>query len=130
MVKTASQLWLDLNREKYTCAKCGFRTANKTHWERHCRSARHFFHTEIQPKCPRDCKIVIASFLPFTKLTQLGQLGLDAVQYATQAQIEWYDHRQIHLIRKFRAVPVDPRARTVFLGVRRGRNLQSLTFVI
>ena len=131
MVKPAAQLWWDLNRQKYKCEVCDFCTANKTHWERHKASLKHFLLAELRPQCPRDCKIVIASFLPFTQLTKLGQLGLDAVQYAVKDRIQWYEHNQIYLVDKFTlTAPEDPPSRTVYLGVRRGHNLQSLTFVI
>ena len=131
MEHTATEMWWDLNREKYKCEACGFCTANKAHWERHKASLKHFLLATLRPECPRDCKIVIASFLPFTKLTRLGQIGLDAVQYAVGDRIKWYDHRQIFLYRKFSVkAPGDLPSRTVYLGVRRGRNLQSLTFVV
>ena len=131
MVKPAPQLWLELNRTKYQCKACGYTTANKTHWERHKTSLKHFLLAELSPRCPRDCKIVIASFLPFTHLTKLGRIGIDAVKYAVKPTIKWYDHRQIYMYKKFTVrAPEDPPSRTVFLGVRRGHNLRSLAFAV
>ena len=132
MVKPAAELWWDLNRTKYQCKVCGYTTANKTHWERHKASLKHFLLTELRSKCPRDCKIVIASFLPFTHLTKLGRIGIDAVKYAVKPTIKWYDHRQIYLCmkNKFTRVPEGLPAQTVYLGVRRGHTLQSLAFVV
>ena len=131
MVKPAAQLWWDLNRQKYKCEACDFCTANRTHWDRHKASLKHFLLAELRLQCPRDCKIVIASFLPFTQLTKLGQLGLDAVQYAVKDRIQWYEHNQIYLVDKFTlTAPEDPPSRTVYVGVRRGHTLQSLTFVV
>ena len=131
MVKSAAEMWWDLNRTKYKCTACDFCTANRTHWKRHKASLKHFLLAELRPQCPRDCKIVIASFLPFPLLTKLGQLGLDAVQYAVKDQIHWYEHNQIYLMNKFTLMdPEDPPSRTVYVGVRRGHNLQSLTFVV
>ena len=132
MVKTAAEMWWDLNRQKYKCEACDFCTANRTHWERHKASLKHFLLAELRPNCPRDCKIVIASFLPFTQLTKLGQIGIDAVQYALTDRIKWYNHNQIYLVNKkyFKVVPGDPPSQTVYLGVRRGHTLQSLTFVV
>ena len=130
MVKPASQLWLDLNREKYSCKACGFTTANKAHYDRHVKSLKHFLLAEFAKECPRDCKIVVASFLPFTVLTKLGRLGIAAVEYAVRDTITWYDHRQIYLKKRVRVVLASPRARTVYVGVRRGHSLQSLAFEI
>ena len=60
----ACALWKDLNRSKYTCAACRFRTYNLTHYERHCDTAKHFLLNGFAKEAPLDIKAVVASFLP------------------------------------------------------------------
>ena len=126
MVKTAREVWIALNEDRYECPDCGFRSPNLAHFTRHLRSDKHWLMTEFRTQCPRDLKIVVASFLPFMKLTNLGQLGFDAVSMAVGPPIVWLEKRRIIQRVGLAGLP----ARTVYLGGRSGRNLRSLAFVL
>ena len=67
----AHVLWQQLNRNRYRCEVCRFRSYNAAHWQRHLDSAKHWLLTEFRWKCPKDLKILIASFLPPYKLFRL-----------------------------------------------------------
>ncbi len=127
MVKTNREIWIELNEDRYECPACGFRTPNLAHFRRHLASDKHWLMTEFREECPRDLKIVVASFLPFVKLTNLGQLGLDAVTCAVGPPIVWLTHPR-RIIQK--VDPAGPLARGAYLGGRSGRNLRSLAFVL
>ena len=64
-------LWQQLNRNKYRCEVCRFRSYNAAHWQRHLNSAKHWLLTEFRDDCPKDLKILIASFLPPYKIFRL-----------------------------------------------------------
>ena len=125
MVKSAQEMWHDLNFDKYTCPECGFRSPNHAHWYRHVRSDKHFLLGDFAVNAPRDIKVLVASFLPFVKLTRLGQLGLDAVTMAVGRRVQWMNQRIIRL-----GDPANPPFRTVFLGGHSEHNLRSLAFVL
>ena len=126
MVKTARQIWIALNEDRYECPVCGFKTPNLAHFRRHLASDKHFLMTDFRDNCPRDLKVLVASFLPFMKLTHLGQLGLDAVCMAVGPPIVWLDQRRIIQRVDPEGLPV----RTVYLGGHRDGNLRSLAYVL
>ena len=126
MVKSAREMWIDLNQDRYKCEACDFRTPNLAHWCRHENSDKHFLMTTFRDEAPRDVKMLVASFLPFVKLTELGQLGLDAVNMVVGTPIIWLSTRR--LIQ--RVAPGGLPARTVYLGGHSGRNLRSLAYVL
>ena len=64
-MKTNREIWIELNEDRYECPACGFRTPNLAHFRRHLASDKHWLMTEFREECPRDLKIVVASFLPF-----------------------------------------------------------------
>ena len=127
MVKTSRQVWLELNNDRYECSVCGFTSPNLSHFKRHLKSDKHWLMTQFRMECPRDLKVMVASFLPFVKLTDLGQLGLDAVTMAIGPPIVWLDKPR-RVIQ--RVDPVGLPARTVYLGGHSRRNLRSLAFVL
>ena len=72
--KPAHILWQELNRSKYQCKCCKFRSFNAAHYIRHLQSSKHFLLTEFASECPRDLKILIASFLPVYKIFRLPEV--------------------------------------------------------
>ena len=72
-MKPAHVLWQELNRNKWKCPICKFRSFNKAHYDRHLISSKHFLLTEFATQCPRDLKILIASFLPVYKIFRLPE---------------------------------------------------------
>ena len=118
-------MWIDLNHDRYRCDACDFRTPNLAHWCRHDNSDKHFLMTTFRDEAPRDIKLLVASFLPFVKLTELGQLGLDAVQMVLGPPIIWLNNRVIQ-----RVGPGGLPVRTVYLGGHSARNLRSLAYVL
>ena len=126
-MKTSREIWIALNENRYECPVCKFRTPNLAHFRRHLNSDKHWLMTVFAPECPRDLKILVASFLPFVKLTHLGQLGLDAVAMAVGPPIIWLS-RTDRIIQ--RVGPGGLPARTVYLGGHSRRNLRSLAFVL
>ena len=125
MVRTATELWLELNAKKYVCSACGFTTANRAHFKRHFQTTKHFLMTDFRQGVPRDIRVLVASFLPFTLLTRLGQVGLDAVNMAVGRRVRWLNHRVIR-----GGDLANPPVRTVYLGVQRDGMLRSLAFVL
>ena len=125
MVKSAQELWLDLNQGKYKCPECGYQSPNHAHWYRHVRSDKHFLIGHFAVLAPRDIKVLVASFLPFMKLTNLGKLGLDAVNMCVGRRVKWLNRRVIQA-----GAPGDPPFRTVYLGGHSARNLRSLAYVL
>jgi hypothetical protein len=119
-------MWVDLNHDRYKCEACNFRTPNLAHWCRHDDSVKHFLMTTFRDEAPRDIKILVASWLPFVKLTELGQVGLDAVNMVVGSPIIWLSRRRIIQ----RVGPGGLPARTVYLGGHSGRNLRSLAYVL
>ena len=126
MVKPAREMWIELNHDRYRCDCCGFRSPNLTHYLRHAGSDKHFLMTTFRDEAPRDIKIMVASWLPFVKLTELGQVGLDAVNMVVGTPIIWLSRRRIIQ----RVGPGGPPARTVYLGGHSARNLRSLAYVL
>ena len=116
MVKPiAHVLWQELNARKYECKTCNFRSANHAHYDRHIDSSKHFLLNEFREDCPNDLKIVIASFLTFSKLVRLGRNGVCAVNLAWPRPRRW-NHLQIqslHRVVKTVSLP----AQTVASGV-------------
>jgi hypothetical protein len=125
MVKSAQELWLQLNSDRYRCDECGFVSPNHAHWYRHVRSDKHFLLSVFAEEAPRDIKLLVASFLPFVKLTSLGRLGLQAVNLAVGPRVRWITRNVIQV-----GDPEDPPFRTVYLGVHSGNNLRSLAYVL
>ena len=70
-MKPAHELWQELNKSKYVCETCKFRSFNRAHFTRHYVSNKHFLLTEFAKDCPRDLKILIASFLPVYKIFRI-----------------------------------------------------------
>ena len=119
MVKSAPELWNEMNASKYHCEQCDYCTPNRAHWKRHKDSVKHFLMADLAEQCPTDMKVVIASFLPLRQLTNLGRNGVNALTYA-----------QPRLCLNGVISFVDPPVRTVFLGNRRVHTPQTLAFVV
>lgn len=81
-MKPAHELWRELNRNRYECHVCRFRSFNRAHYVRHMDCAKHFLMTEFKSNCPRDLRILIASFLPLYKVIRLKHIGPYALQLA------------------------------------------------
>ena len=64
-------MWRRLNNERYVCSTCKYKTYNLAHYKRHIESSKHFLLTDLRFECPRDLKILIASFLPIYKIHKL-----------------------------------------------------------
>ena len=100
MVKPdAHVLWQELNARRYVCKKCRFRSSNHAHYDRHWDSSKHFLLNEFREECPNDLKILIASFLPFSKLVTLGRNGVLAVNLAWPRPRRW-NHLQIQRLHR------------------------------
>ena len=59
MVMIARTIWRLENAKKYTCPACNFSTHNKSLYNRHKQTIRHWLRTEIY-QAPRDIKMLIA----------------------------------------------------------------------
>ena len=81
-MKPAGELWQELNKNKYNCPVCCFNSFNRAHYLRHRNSSKHFLLTEFKSQCPRDIRILIASFLPLYKVIRLKQIGPYALKLA------------------------------------------------
>ena len=118
MVKSAPELWNEMNASKYHCKKCDYCTPNRAHMDRHKESVKHFLMAEFTDDCPNDMKVVVASFLPLRQLVSLGDNGMKALAY-DKPRLRW------------RVISSEgPHARTVFLGDRRVHTPQTLAFVV
>ena len=80
----ATALWRISNRDRWVCSRCNFSTYSKSHYFRHLTSDKHFLLTEFHDCCPRELRIVIASFLPFYLLSDLKCIGPAALKLAWQ----------------------------------------------
>lgn len=74
-MKCADDLWKELNAGRYKCDVCRFRSFNKAHYARHVHCDKHFLLTHFRWECPRDLKVLIASFLPLYKIIKLSNVG-------------------------------------------------------
>jgi hypothetical protein len=83
-MKCADVLWKELNAGRYKCAVCRFRSFNKAHYARHVHCDKHFLLTHFRWECPRDIKVLIASFLPLYKIIKLSSVGPSAWRHAWQ----------------------------------------------
>ena len=90
-MKPANQLWQELNKHKYNCPVCCFNSFNRAHYLRHRNSSKHFLLTEFKSQCPRDIRILIASFLPLYKVIRLKQIGPYALKLAWRRPAR-YEH--------------------------------------
>ena len=101
MVMKASLIWRRENRSKYYCKCCNYRSHNRAIYTRHENTMSHWLKCEFA-KAPRDIKMLVASFLPFSKITRCGQLAIDAFNYKLIARNATW--------RLTAAAPEDPRA--------------------
>jgi hypothetical protein len=129
MDKRADTLWRLLNASRYECKICRFKSFNKAHWRRHFDSDKHFLLTTFRDECPRDLKIMVASFLPLRKLIRLEHVGRLALTHAWQRPLRYrYLPRMVlpHLFCGRPQLVGDLPVRTaggVILGAYSGRNL-------
>ena len=121
----ADTLWQMLNKNKFACQECGYRSPNRAHWYRHVRSDKHFLLYDFAINCPRDLKILVATFLPFQKLANLGKVGLAAVNLCLPTSVHWTRRRYCAI-----GPSGDPPARNAVWGVAIHDNLQSLAYVL
>lgn len=96
-MKPAHELWQELNRNKYKCKICNFRSFNKNHYVRHIDSSKHFLLTEFKSECPRELRILIASFLPLYKLIRLKSIGPYALRLAWRRPAQYVHHQRVVL---------------------------------
>lgn len=78
--REVKQLWYDLNVNKFRCPICNIRCARNNVWLRHCDTQKHFLLTTFRLQCPRELKILTASFLPLSQVIHLGAVGLLALE--------------------------------------------------
>ena len=98
LTKPAHILWQELNRNRYECPVCNFRSFNAAHYVRHLDSSKHFLLTTIADECPNDLKILIASFLPIYKLFRLpGRNGRLALKLAWKRPSQFRHHPRMVL---------------------------------
>ena len=96
--RPAHVLWQEMNRNKYVCQECKFRSFNAAHYMRHLKSSKHFLLTEFARDCPTDLKILIASFLPVYKLFRLpGRIGRSALRLVWQRPYQFRFHPRVVL---------------------------------
>ena len=97
-IRPAHVLWQQLNRNKYRCEACNFRSSNAAHMVRHQDSTKHFLLTVFARECPNDLKILVASFLPIYKLFRLpGRNGRLALKLAWQRPVQFRYHPRVVL---------------------------------
>jgi hypothetical protein len=90
-MKPANILWQELNKNRYNCPVCCFNSFNRAHYLRHNDSSKHFLLTDFKSNCPRDIRILIASFLPLYKVIRLKHIGPYALRLAWR-QPARYEH--------------------------------------
>ena len=73
----ASHIWRLENRRKYYCPCCNYHSHNRAIFSRHENTISHWLCKEFA-SAPRDIKMVVASFLPFSKINRCGMLAIDA----------------------------------------------------
>ena len=97
-MKPAHILWQELNRNKYRCETCNFRSSNAAHMVRHLNSSKHFLLEIFAKECPNDLKILVASFLPLYKLFRIpGRNGRLALKLAWQRPYQFHYHPRVVL---------------------------------
>ena len=108
----ARKYWTELNSKKYSCPTCGFNTFNKTHFTRHVQSNKYFLITEFAEDCPRDLKILVASFLPVYIIFNLPErISAPALKLAWRQSLT---RDPVHVSCKPLWLPfADPRAQNV-----------------
>ena len=84
---SAREMWQRLNRDRYVCSTCHFKTYNLAHYRRHIQSSKHFLLTDLRHECPSDLKIIIASYLPVYKIYKLKGIGECALRLAWPPQL-------------------------------------------
>ena len=96
--RPAHILWQELNRNKYRCETCNFRSSNAAHMVRHLQSSKHFLLEIFAKQCPNDLKILVASFLPIYKLFRLpGRNGRLALKIAWKRPVHFRYHPRVVL---------------------------------
>ena len=85
MVMKASLIWRLENRSRYHCKCCNYKSHNRAIFTRHENTTSHWLMSEFA-KAPRDIKMLVASFLPFSKINRCGQLAIDAFNHKLAAR--------------------------------------------
>lgn len=128
MVKANSrevrQLWYDLNVNKFKCPICNIRCARKNVWLRHCDTQKHFLLTTFRNQCPRDLKILTASFLPLASILELGSVGLLALDTNMRHNFTYNKRKSIVISSE------GPHARTAYVRGRTADTWRILPLVI
>ena len=76
---TSYEMWILLNKDRYTCECCNYSSYNKSLFVRHLNSTKHWLNDFFFKNCPNDLKVVVGSFLPMQKLIKSGKNGLRAM---------------------------------------------------
>ena len=118
MVKTARELWLQLNENKFECTACNYSGHNGAHWKRHIESTKHFLLHDFGLFAPMDVKVVVASFLPLGTIVTLDD------------KIAWATLKRLYPTREIFKPSTNLLSRSAFLGGRKSRNSQTQAFVL
>lgn len=99
----ASDIWRLENRRKYYCPCCNYYSHNRAIFSRHENTISHWLCKEFA-SAPRDIKMLVAGFLPFSKINRCGQLAIDAFNHKLIARNATWRLRGVD--------PVNPHAPT------------------